>query len=267
MENSIIQDGVKAHLDFFKEKYPNKDWLVIAAQGSMNYGMFDENSDVDTKILTVPSLEDLALNKPPISHTLILDNNEHCDVKDIREYFKIVRKQNINFTEIFFTDYWIVNPRYVDMWLTLRNNAELIATGNLNRLGKCCYGMCQEKAHALCHPYPSKLHLLEKYGFDSKQLTHAMRMKDFLTSFLEGKTFQESLIPRNTPLLMAIKRYGVDMSKADAIEKMALTCNAVKDLSDKIIANNNDVYNSEADKVLNNTLIEIVKRSIEKGVE
>lgn len=264
MEDGIIQDGVKAHLDFFREKYPNKDWLVIAAQGSMNYGMFDEDSDVDTKILTIPSLEDLALNKPPISHTLILDNNEHCDVKDIREYFKIVRKQNINFTEIFFTDYWLVNPSYTDLWLTLRNNAELITTGNLNRLGKCCYGMCQEKAHALCHPYPSKLHLLEKYGFDSKQLTHAMRMQDFLTDILEGKTFKESLIPHNPSLLMAIKRYKIEMSKTDAIEKMALVCDAVKDLSDKIIAENKDEYSPEADKVLNDTLVAIVKNSIEK---
>jgi hypothetical protein len=264
MEDSVIQDGVKAHLDFFREKYPTKDWFVIAAQGSMNYGMFDEDSDVDTKILTIPSLEDLALNKPPISHTLILDNNEHCDVKDIREYFKIVRKQNINFTEIFFTDYWLVNPSYIDLWLTLRNNAELITTGNLNRLGKCCYGMCQEKAHALCHPYPSKLHLLEKYGFDSKQLTHAMRMQDFLTDILEGKTFKESLIPHNPSLLMAIKRYKIEMSKTDAIEKMALVCDAVKDLSDKIIAENKDEYSPEADKVLNDTLVAIVKNSIEK---
>lgn len=264
MEDGIIQDGVKAHLDFFREKYPNKDWFVIAAQGSMNYGMFDKDSDVDTKILTIPSLEDLALNKPPISHTLILDNNEHCDVKDIREYFKIVRKQNINFTEIFFTDYWLVNPSYTDLWLTLRNNAELITTGNLNRLGKCCYGMCQEKAHALCHPYPSKLHLLEKYGFDSKQLTHAMRMQDFLTDILEGKTFKESLIPHNPSLLMAIKRYKIEMSKTDAIEKMALVCDAVKDLSDKIIAENKDEYSPEADKVLNDTLVAIVKNSIEK---
>lgn len=264
MEDCVIQDGVKAHFDFFREKYPNKDWFVIAAQGSMNYGMFDEDSDVDTKILTIPSLEDLALNKPPISHTLILDNNEHCDAKDIREYFKIVRKQNINFTEIFFTDYWLVNPRYTDLWLTLRNNAELIATGNLNRLGKCCYGMCQEKAHALCHPYPSKIHLLKKYGFDSKQLTHAIRMQDFLTDILEGKTFKESLIPHNPSLLMATKRYKVEMSKTDAIEKMALVCDAVKDLSDKIIAENKDEYSPEADKVLNDALVAIVKNSIEK---
>ena len=78
----------------------NKDWFVLCLQGSQNYGMADEESDVDSKMLILPTLEDLVLNNKPISHTLEMpDNQEHIDIKDAREYFKIFRKSNINFVE------------------------------------------------------------------------------------------------------------------------------------------------------------------------
>lgn len=84
----------------------NKDWFVLCLQGSQNYGMSDENSDIDSKMLLIPSLDDLVLNKPAINHTLEMpDNQEHVDCKDVRDYFKIFRKSNINFVEILFTDY------------------------------------------------------------------------------------------------------------------------------------------------------------------
>ena len=101
----------------------NKDWFVLCLQGSQNYGMADENSDIDSKILLIPSLNDLVLNKAAISHTLEMpDNQEHIDCKDVRDYFKIFRKSNINFVEILFTDYWIVNHKYYDLWAELRMN-------------------------------------------------------------------------------------------------------------------------------------------------
>ncbi len=104
-----ILDRMMEHLHKFQETYQN-DWFVIALQGSQNYHMDDEHSDIDTKVLAIPNMEDLIFNKKPISHTLIMENEEHVDCKDIRLYFNTFRKQNINFVEILFSDYVIVNP-------------------------------------------------------------------------------------------------------------------------------------------------------------
>ena len=43
-----------------------------------------------------------------------MENNEHIDVKDIRLMFDNFKKQNINFLEILFTKFGIVNEKYLD---------------------------------------------------------------------------------------------------------------------------------------------------------
>ena len=95
----------------------SEDRIVgIFLQGSQNYGMATEKSDVDTKCIIVPSSEDIIFNERPLSTTHILSNDEHIDFKDVRLIFNNFRKQNINYIEILFTKYFILNPRYKKFW-------------------------------------------------------------------------------------------------------------------------------------------------------
>ena len=102
-----IEEGLKRHLDEFNKYYSNLELFGIFIQGSQNYRLDiytdDYKSDIDTKAIVIPSLEDIVMNKKPISTTHILPNNEHLDIKDIRLYFEAFKKQNINFVEILFT--------------------------------------------------------------------------------------------------------------------------------------------------------------------
>lgn len=102
------------HLDAVKEKHP--EWVGIFLQGSQNYKLDYEGSDVDSKLIVLPSFEDFVLNRKPYSYTHIMENDEHVDVKDIRLMFDCFRKQNINFVEILFTKYRILNPKYASLF-------------------------------------------------------------------------------------------------------------------------------------------------------
>ncbi len=66
--------------------------LGVFLQGSQNYGLAYEGSDIDTKCIVLPSFEDFCLNKKPTSTTLILPSNEHIDLKDIRLMFDCFKK-------------------------------------------------------------------------------------------------------------------------------------------------------------------------------
>ena len=73
-----------------------KDRIVfIALQGSQNYGLDYEGSDIDTKCVVLPTLDDIIENRKPISTTHVMENEEHCDIKDIRLMFDCYKKQNI----------------------------------------------------------------------------------------------------------------------------------------------------------------------------
>ena len=93
-----------------KQYFAKNNIVGIFLQGSQNYGLETEDSDIDTKLITTPTLNDLIYNRKPMSTTHFRINKEHIDFKDIRLMFDTFRKQNLNFIEILFTNYKIINP-------------------------------------------------------------------------------------------------------------------------------------------------------------
>ena len=83
----------------------HKEWVGLFLQGSQNYNLDYEGSDIDTKVIVIPNFTDFVLNAKPISTTHIMENDEHVDFKDIRLMFDCIKKQNVNFVEILFTPY------------------------------------------------------------------------------------------------------------------------------------------------------------------
>ena len=104
-----IQNRVEEHADYVKGQIGEEVWFVTALQGSQNYQMSDEHSDVDTKSIVIPSFRSLVFNDKRTSKTLeVAPTIEHSDVKDMREMINCWKKQNINFIEIIFTKWYTV---------------------------------------------------------------------------------------------------------------------------------------------------------------
>lgn len=95
------------------EKYGKNHIFNITLYGSQNYNIDTENSDIDVKAIYVPSLKEAVFDKR-ISEELHNRRNEYCEVKDIREMWKMYTKQNINFLETLYTKYRWDNPKYYD---------------------------------------------------------------------------------------------------------------------------------------------------------
>lgn len=263
-----IEKGLTNHLKEFKKIYPNLELFGLFIQGSQNYGLdiyIDEyKSDIDTKAIVIPSLEDVVLNKKPISTTHILPNNEHLDIKDIRLYFDNFKKQNVNFIEILFACAKYINPEYKDLYDLLEKNREEIAHYNTNQALRCMAGMSMEKKKALCHPYPTLIDKIEKYGYDGKQLHHIIRMFDFITCYCKNNSFEECLKfqPHKEEMMKAkLNQYTLDEAVQIADHYDYFT-KSTKDLYLK----EKDKINKEALEVLNKIQYETIKRRIKKEV-
>lgn len=261
-----IMKRVYEHYNYLKKNY-NYKVIYLALQGSQNYGLdiYDDDykSDIDTKAIIVPTLEDIVKNKKPVSETIVLPNNEHIDVKDIRVMFDTFKKQNINYIEILFTDYYILNAEYGEYIEDLLKNAELIAHLNYNQALKCMAGMSMEKLKALQHPYPTIVDKIEKYGYDPKQLHHILRMNDFIKKYVSGKTYKECLIPNNKKYLIEIKKGKLCCD--DAV-KLA---NEVDKETHEIMQENlikEDTINTEAIELLDNIKYLIIRKSLKEEV-
>lgn len=263
-KDEVIINRLQEHLDSALAAFDNPDWFVICLQGSQNYGLDDEESDIDSKLLVIPSLDDIVFNRKPISHTHIMENDEHCDVKDIREYFRIVRKQNVNFVEIFFSKWWIVNPKYKDEWGKLQYCAENIAHLNPYNAVKAMYGMAMEKRHALCHEYPSRMPWIEKYGFDPKQLSHLLRIERFISMYIEGRLYKDCIDCGDVLYLLNVKRNTKEYDKDTAIkiaDKAIIRMKEMVDVFCESCYKNNDEMGNY---ILNTILSKIIKQSIKE---
>ena len=96
-----VMDRLREHYEEAKLHFPEDRIVGIFLQGSQNYGLDTEFSDVDTKLVVVPTFEQLAMNAPsPVSTTHIRANDEHIDFKDVRLMLQLFKKQNMNFLEI-----------------------------------------------------------------------------------------------------------------------------------------------------------------------
>ena len=220
-----VMTRLREHYEEAKTIFPEDRIVGIFLQGSQNYGLELPTSDVDTKLIVVPTFQDIALNSKPVSTTHVRENDEHIDFKDIRLYMETFRKQNLNFLEILFTDYYIINPLYAEQWNRLVEAREQIAHMNPYRAIKSMKGIALEKYHAMEHPYPTKLDLIEKYGFDGKQVHHLIRVNDYLTRFIAGEKYEACLRPSAhlVPRMMQYKRHEVplEVAREEAKEVLA----------------------------------------------
>lgn len=215
-EFDAIMERVKEHYEEARQYFPEDRIVGIFLQGSQNYGLALPTSDVDTKLIVVPTFRDVALNHKPVSTTHVRANDEHIDFKDIRLYIETFKKQNLNFLEILFTDYFIVNPLYEAQWNRLVEAREAIAHMNSYRAVKSMKGVAMEKYHAMEHPYPTKLDLIERYGFDGKQVHHLIRVDDYLTRYIKGESYASCLKPSPAlvPHMLEYKRHEIDLEIA-----------------------------------------------------
>lgn len=200
-----IMEQLNRHYQEALTLFPEDRIVGIFLQGSQNYGLDYKGSDIDTKCIVLPTLEDLIFNRKPVSTTHVLPNEEHLDLKDVRLYFQTFRKQNLNFMEILFTKYKIVNPTYEPMWNRLIENNEQIARYNPVGAVKTMKGIAMEKYHAMEHEYPSKVELIARIGYDPKQLHHLMRVKEYLERYIAGEKYADCLISRYDVALKRIK--------------------------------------------------------------
>ena len=213
-------------------------------QGSQNYGLALPSSDVDTKLIVVPTFQDIALNRQPVSTTYVRTNDEHIDLKDIRKYVEHFRKQNLNFLEILFTDYFIINPLYADQWNRLVDAREAIAHMNMYRAVKSMKGIALEKFHAMEHPYPSKIDIIKKYGFDGKQVHHLIRVDDYLTRYINGESYKDCLKPSKHLVehMLEYKRHEIPLAVAreEAREVLAHVESVADDFCSKTFDKENE---------------------------
>lgn len=216
-----IMRNVGEHLDESFKYFP-ESIVGIFLQGSQNYGLDYEDSDIDTKLIVVPTFKDIAMNHQPVSTTHIRENEEHIDFKDIRLYMQTFRKQNLNFLEILFTPYYYISEKYEAEWNRLIERREDIARMNPYQAVKSMQGIAKEKYFAMEHHYPKRMHMIHKYGYDPKQLHHLLRVEEYILRYINGEKYEDCLNPLNPDYLIEVKNGCHNLEEARELADISI---------------------------------------------
>jgi len=177
---------IKKTIEYWKERlsaiYGRNHILNITLYGSQNYNIDTVNSDVDVKAIYIPSMIEAITQNNWLSKEFHDENNQHCEIKDIREMCKMYSKQNINFLETLFTKYRWDNPNYNYTKSLLNTNKEIIA--------RCqpYYGI-----KSICGQGINAIKQLEKDPTNGKKLAKAIYFYLFLRKYKENYPYEKCL--------------------------------------------------------------------------
>ena len=173
-----ILKTLKEHEALVRKIYPNVTILGTFLYGSQNYKIDTPESDIDTITILVPSFQDLVFGEC-ISKEFIMPTHEHCVVKDIREIVKQWKKQSLNFLEILFTDYYIINSTFQKEWDEILKEKEFIARMDLNKAIKSISAQA--------------INTYLKNKTDKKYQANALRLFFFLQDLILWKSYKDCM--------------------------------------------------------------------------
>ena len=168
-----VMARVRKHYERATAHYGEQAVLGVFLYGSWNYGTNLPDSDVDTKCILIPNIYSLAVKPYEVKHLHVDD--EVCECMTIMHMVSNWKKQNINFVEILFTDYCIINPLYQDLWF------EWMTAANREAIAR--YDV---KAAVLSMAHQA-LHTLKQDPNDLKKVMNTARIIASLSKLTSGE--------------------------------------------------------------------------------
>lgn len=168
-------------------KVLDREVVLKALVGSHNYGLATEESDRDYKVFITPTFEELYSGKQ-FSKQIITEEEDN-DIHDVRKLVDLFFKANVNFLEVLASSELIIpegNPEIEEI-VSLKKE---IFKMNLPYLFNACGGMHKQKMMLLNKGTEGTQHLVDKFGYDTKQAQHAYRCLKVIVDF-EATDFED----------------------------------------------------------------------------
>jgi predicted nucleotidyltransferase len=259
-----IMERVREHYKEALEYFPEDRIVGLFYQGSGNYGLDTPTSDVDTKLIVTPTFHELAMNKQPVSTTHVRANDEHIDFKDVRLYIQTFRKQNLNFLEILFTPYAIVNPLYKVEWDRLVEAREEITHYDSVRAIKSMQGVAYTKYKQLENESPSHIEAIKKFGYSPKELHHLFRVEEYISRYIVGESYADCLLSRQAEYLKRVKEGFFTLDDARFMAKVSI--DTIDKMCAEFLETCNPAVNEDVNELLDDVQYNIMKIAIEKEI-
>lgn len=276
----FIKRQMQSKMNWMRE---NTDYQValMYLQGSQNYGMdiYTEThrSDFDVKCYIVPTLEDMIQNVKPVSKVIVMEDNSHIEVKDIRLLSQLLYKENPAYLEMLYTPYFMTNSQYhrvpsAYLNKNIKDMRDEICNRDVSRFLKTLKGMLHEKYKSLENSTETTRIAVEKYGYDPKSLHHLVRITEMANEVirLNGKVKFDSLMSLDfltAPKFKELKKLKTSPVSYSEAKRMAdVAYQKTTENIDEFLKNFHQEVNQDTGEKVEKYITEFVKFCIQKDL-
>lgn len=169
-----------------------REIILKALVGSHNYGLNTPESDKDYKVFVLPTFEELYYGQR--YQQTVIGEAEDLDIHDVRKLSDLLFKANINYLEALASTEFCIPNGNLEM-KQIYNMRDEIFKMNLPYFYNACQGMHYQKMKQLLKGTEGTQHLVDKYGYDTKQAQHAFRSLKVPVDFAKAnfENFQEAI--------------------------------------------------------------------------
>ena len=242
-----VKTRVREHYEIAKTVVPEELIVGCFLYGSQNYNMADENSDVDTKVLVVPSLADVVCARRPLSFEYHCENGEHINFVDVREFVHQLLKQNPNSLEILFTDHFIINPPFNGVWYFIWSRREDFARINPHKA-----------VNTMRHMANANYHQMMKGEFDHKKLATMIRLEKAISDYILDCKYEHVLKSDQANFFLRVKRGNFIENEEQGLRFAQETYESVNRIADRYTEHVSDMDNEKLKEKLLRALSDLV---------
>lgn len=160
-----------------------------ALVGSHNYNLSTPASDRDYKYFVWPTFDELLAGEK--YHESVVSEEKDYTVHDIRMLPAFLKKANLNFLEILYSQEVEGDTELV---YYLGEHKDELALSNKPALYASCMGTAEQEKKQMQKDSPGRHESIEKFGYDAKSAHHAMRIYGFVKALANnGFDFEKAL--------------------------------------------------------------------------
>ena len=242
-----VKTRVREHYEIAKTVVPEELIVGCFLYGSQNYNMADEKSDIDTKVLVVPSLADVVCARRPLSFEYHCENGEHINFVDVREFVHQLLKQNPNSLEILFTDHFIINSPFKGVWYYIWSHREDFARINPHKA-----------VNTMCHMVNANYYQMMKGEFDHKKLATMFRLEKAIGDYILGCKYEHVLKSDQASFFLRVKRGNFIENEEQGLRFAQETYESVNRIADRYTEHVSDMDNEKLKEKLMRALADLV---------
>lgn len=252
------------HIESAQEFIGGRQIFGAFVFGSQNYGLDDEQSDLDSKLLVLPSFKDIASLSSPLSMTHERANGEHIDIRDVRLFIDNFKNQSHNSLEALFTSYFCIDPLFVEEWNILLEHREKIARLDPFRAVKAMDGIAHRNYGLLFKPLEHNRDMFEALEYNPKMLHHILKSEYFINHYIRGDRYEDCIKPTAAGKELIVVAKKGHFPKKQATEIAARSMTRITEMTATFYERPLPKPDEELINLIDTAKEEILKKSLQK---